>query len=372
MNRQDDSSSAQGVKSRSRIAQPHLAVLLTDHPPAGGVILVPAQEPTAGEATTKYRFTPLHHYADRQALLGLILTSAGERLPSFHGTLVQRGRRGGKQPEQLYIAGKAPDSLRSGIGPLTTGLLKALGRAQRDAAGTNETGLLHWWLAVEFIRRGYIPHSKATARTEGAGMAAYDPPERVMAAGGWLIWREYLERCVDEILVTLQTGKRNPLLNQVTHRMVRSKFRLPDDELAGQVLEQLAHQAALPLTQTDAGPLVVLTGDLAPPDTNAVDARAVEAVLKLLADGRAAGYAGLLKAAPSQPHVVAWLFEADKLIESPDGYVFTADELNGYLKQLSADGMTPIQASIRDIKDRLRLARRAAEGLRAWLVAAYA
>jgi hypothetical protein len=74
----------------------------------------------------------------------------------------------------------------------------------------------------------------------------------------------------------------------------------------------------------------------------------------------------------SELHIVEWLLEAERLIATPSGQVFRRDELERHIAALRRHTSDLAQLGVRELKDLLKLRRRPAEGLRAFLVDRFA
>jgi len=339
-----------------------LAVLKTDHPPQHALDLVPA-------TGSKLAFEPLHYLEEPTALIGL---AAADPAPAQLGTLaVQRGRRGNKPPEELLLLGPAPKHIGSWPRPQLAGVLKAVGRALADAAQNASPTLPHWWLACQLALRGTIRRAEWKALWRGLGSERPEYGERIERIGPLLAWREYLDQLVAELGRRLSGPKRNPLITELNVELAGRLFNLEQPELATRVLELAAEKHELPLAGTEAGPVVTLAGELAPPPLSDNDARALKSVLALYTPEEGQPKSGLAARFPAQQHVIHWLFEAGRLVEVADGFVFTRDELDGYLAELATWGTPPGEIGVGDLRRKLGLKRRRAEALRAYLTARY-
>jgi len=337
-------------------------VLLTDHPPQHALDLVPAQ-------SGKLAFEPLHYLEAPGALIGLV---AVDSVPAQPVALpVQRGRRGSKPPEDLLLLGPAPKNIGSWPRPQLAGVLKAAGRALADATESAPATLPHWWLACQLALRGTIRRAEWKALWRGLGVERPEYGERIERVGPLLAWREYLDQLVAGLGRRLSGGKRNPLITELDGELAANLFNLRQPELAARVLELAAERFELPLADTGAGPVVTLAGELAPPPLSDNDARALKSVLALYTPEEGQPKSGLAARFPAQQHVIHWLFEAGRLVEVADGFVFTRDELDGYLAELATWGTPPGEIGVGDLRRKLGLKRRRAEALRAYLTARY-
>ena len=365
MRRRTDGGNSGDDERRARLQPSQLAVLLTDHPPADGIRLVTAE----GLPAVKFRFRPVHYYPQRSALLGLASPPSSGRLPENPDFTVQRGRRGGKPPERLFLLGRSRPGFATGSKVQAGGMYKAVDRALADVHPGPDPGALEWWLAVEFAWRGFTAQRRAAARAEAAGQELAFDAARIASEQGLLVWHEYLERMCAQLRRGMLHGRRNPFLGVLTAEVVLHRLKTGSRALAEMILGFFAKLEKLELGEESGGASVSLSGELAPPEPDEVDALAVETVLAALADGGVPGRNALYKLVPSQPHVIAWLFDSGRLVEAPDGYLFTARELAGYRRQLLAAGLDPAEAGVGELKSRLKLGRKAAEGLRSLLVA---
>ena len=346
-----------------------LAVLSTDHPPADPVKLVTA-DATAADALGggKAGFTPRHHYAGLNALLGTLRLPDATPRPVCTAHAVQRGKRGSKPPETLFILDTLPTDFPGNTQVEARGVLKAVARAVRALCGERAPVAADWWLAMELARRGHVRRGQLVAAAGEAALAtALDSP-CLVPADNLLVWDEYVHRQAGLLAQEITKGKRNPFLTRLDPGIVISQLQMTHRGVAALVVRAIADRHGLATGEDELGPNAVLAGDLAPPLPGEADATARETIMAALEQGGVPGRRGLLKLVPSQPHVVAWLFAAEHLKESPDGFIFTRDQLTGWLAELRRAGLDPAQAGVRDLKDHLGLDRRTAEALRAWLV----
>jgi len=346
----------------------HLAVLLTDHPPAASVRLVATEDSGSLLGDSKAWFRPLIGYEGLQSLLGEVILpmEIDGIVASAHS--VQRGRRGSKPPERFFILGRSSAEFAEGAQVKVRGLLKAIERAIRAIAGTTDTTAEQWWLAVELARRGHLRRGRIASAAGEDFLDAALNYECLGQAGNLVVWDEYTGRCADNLTKQLTTGKRNPLLTKLSPGIAKELLDLANLSLAEHVVKTLASRHGLETADGLFGQCAVLSGELAPPPLAEADQRVRDAVLTALEEGKVSGRHDLLKLDRSRPHVQAWMFSAGILIEAPDGYLFTDGQLCGWLAELAAAGIEPGQASVREIKDVLGLKRKPAEALRAWLV----
>lgn len=317
----------------------------------------------------RYRFRRGFDAENLAACLGLLTSDSGQ-LPAVPAELdVQRGRRGRKPPERLLVIGP-PEVSSTELGRVRfTGMLKATARATRDAAP--EPGLAHWWLGLALAQSGYLERARWKQTWRGLGLSRPELGSRIERVGPWLVWAEHLERRLRELVKAITTGPPNPLRSELDVEVAMRLLKIPVRAVAGRLLEALATEHALRLTRIAGEPVVLLSGQLAPPPLAAPDAELVGAILASYAAGSGAGRPALAAQHPGRQHLVRWLFDAGLLVEAPDGYVFTRDQLRQHLATLSAPGGDWASASIRELKDRLGLKRRVAEALHAWLSATY-
>ena len=175
-------------------------------------------------------------------------------------------------------------------------------------------------------------------------------------------------RCAAQLTEQLSHSKKsNPLLEQVDLPLVMDWLKIKRAEIALVVLKAFAasidHEIAPAPAQH-----VVLAGSGYPKRVATDEEQEIAAkMLAVFNDGEGSNRPALAKAFPAHQHIISWLFDARKLQTSPDGYVFTSEELDRFTNSLGHAFGAPAP-SVRDIKDKLELGRKKAEQLRSLLV----
>lgn len=341
-------------------------MLKTHKPPTDRVVLVCQGHTTAGR---KLAFSPLVTLEQTKCVFGLVEFQGRASEAAGWSADVWRGRIGSKPPEHLALLQICPRELKEGPKPQFKGTIKAVARAFAEL----EQGGLDYrhqaWLAVEFALRGYV--NKASnppfGKLEDLGSAL--PPDVVVDTGEYLVWNGYIERCVSQVSAKLSHPKKsNPLLSQLSLRQLMALAGISQSELGLAVLTGFAASIGKQVDST-LEPSVMLAGTGLPKRKAGTEEQEdAQRVMARFADGEGATREALGKAFPAKQHVISWLFDAHILQASPEGYVFTSEELARYSKALAL-GFGGPPPSVREIKDKLELPRKKAEQLRLLLVA---
>jgi hypothetical protein len=338
------------------------AVLQTTHPPQRPIALVSADETSPA---VKLPFSPLLYYTEHNALLGKLTAPAGSKVVVV--TLsVQRGRRGSKPPEQLDILAPIPGEFRRWPRARQAGVLKAVGRAFADASNSTAASPL-WWLALNLALAGYVPCARWRKQWQASLPAEPGLGPRIEHIGQFLVWREHLKLLSDKLIAVLTGSKCNPFLRVLTPSAVRQLLPLQSEGVATRIVEIVAQRYSLAVTPTDFGINLPLAGELAPALPSHVDEALAEEIIGLFETGSGLVRKALARRYPAKQHLLRQLFEAEMLVESPDGYIFSGRALRQHLDQLLAAGSDLACIGVGDIKRILKLPRRQAEALRTYL-----
>jgi hypothetical protein len=249
-------------------------------------------------------------------------------------------------------------------------VLRSIGTAFADlGAEPTKTGM---HLAVEFALQGWADgqHMRLFAGYHGESLPASSGNRgAVVSSGGLLVWRAYLQRLARQLTELLsQNRQRNPLRTELSETQVARLLGLEQPGLAGAALDELAQMYNLrPAWQTYPRSFT-LVGVLAPPAPKPEEKAVADTIHKELAADPGLSRRDLAALHPSSLNVIAWLYDAELLVELPGWLSIPRAELRRYLRTIPAGpGKTP--PAVRDLKDRLGIGRRLAEGLRAWYVA---
>jgi hypothetical protein len=279
---------------------------------------------------------------------------------------VQRGRRGSKPAEQLDILAPIPREFRRWPHARQAGVLKAVGRAFTDASNSSAASP-QWWLALNLALAGYVPRAQWDKHWQAVSAAQPELGPRIEHIGQRLVWREHLERLRDELSAVLTGSKRNPFLHALTPPVVRQLLSPQPGGIASRIIEMVAQRYSLAVKPTEYGISLPLAGELAPTAPPPTDATLAEEILLLFESGSGLNREALARRYPAKQHVLRQLFEAEMLVESPDGYIFSGRALHQHVGQLQEAGSDFACIGVREIKDILKLPRRQAEALRTYL-----
>jgi hypothetical protein len=359
------------AKQRRRdAAQVRLAALLTTHPPARTLELAP--DP-ALDIHSRLDFEPVGLAPG--AVYGLLRSGYLPRGLAYARLPVKRGRWGAKPPETLALLQPFPAELLELPAVRWRGVVKGMAEALGGVRGPAATGpatTTELWLAAELALQGSLPLAGARKFAAERGeplprhgkAGAGEGEAQVLERDGLLLWRGWLRRHAERLAGLLrQPKKRNPLRRTLTPGSAAQLLDFPDRAIAAAVLDELARAFHLARAGADG---YALSGELAPAELAAADAAVVSAILaRYAADGDAPPLTKLRAAYPSHLHVVAWLLEAERLVELPGGSLVLAARFEPWLRAfpLRRGQSAP---TVRAIKDKLGLGRREAEALHAW------
>jgi hypothetical protein len=287
----------------------------------------------------------------------------------------KRGRWGNKPAETLQFLQAVPPPLFERQPLQVRGALRSVAAALNDLMPpgdvTDDLPIL-CWLAIELGLNGHTAVARLKQQAQDAGWGQPALPSGntspLIELGGMLFWRVFLDREVARLTDALtQPRHRNPFRAELSACIVGTLLEMPQPALARAVLERFAASQKLRRTHTAYPVSFRLTGTL-PTATAAPDEQAAaEEIRSALATRPGASRRDLATLFPSQQHILAWLYDAEELIELPGWYTISCKQLRTHLATVPAGPGQPVP-SVRELKDRLRLGRREAESLRAWYV----
>lgn len=352
-------------------SQPYLAVLEAKESFTERINLVRVgKKPNTQRHGPSYKFQPLIYYAGRGLVLGIIEPTRDAHL-QLEQHLVRPAPDVSAEPLLLQIISPAPRTLTAWPRVRREGVLKAIERAVDDASQDAEPGLANWWLACQLALRGFVTREEwkdCCHRTAGRHV---EPGSLVEPAGPHLVWYEYLELELEKLRTKALSEERNPLQSELTPTVASRALGGLPVEICSRLLELLAKRDGLPLDYWQGEPIIKLAGKPESTGSSPDDAEVIKDVMKAFAIGQGAVRDVLERRYPGHRHVIRWLFEAQWLVETADGYVFTRQQLERLLIKVLDWDIPPAQIGVGTLKQRLGLARRRAEALRSYLVEKY-
>ncbi|MCB1220078.1 MAG: hypothetical protein H7A35_12875 [Planctomycetales bacterium] len=350
------------IKAHSRGHQPHMfAVLETDHAPVDESVLLVQDSET--EPSNKFEFRSLVEFEERKAVLGTIAPRAQSSALRHSSIQVKRGRLGNKAAETLLILNRLPVGLLENPGPVLKGMLKSVGRALDQINCNGRPHNLHWWLAIELAMKGWVRRQsvESLAAELDCNVPTFGPG--IIPADGLYIWTEYLDRTIDQLEQQLESPKnRNPFNDRLVATTIANLLGIRDPGICAVLIGSFAQRhncEVLPDVQ-------VLSCNLPTRFVSELDDedRAIgDEIVALFENGEGVSRHSLEQKYPSSMHVIANLFLCGKLVASPEGFIFTREQLIRYRDILLAAGEDLSRPSVRVIKDECGLGRRAAESL---------
>ncbi|MCB1218542.1 hypothetical protein KDL44_14250 [bacterium] len=350
------------VKAHSRGHQPHMfAVLETDHPPAEEFVIL-VQDSDA-EPSNKYEFRSLVTFEERQAVLGVISPRSQSSALRHSSIQVKRGRLGSKPAETLLILNRLQHGFLDNPGPVLKGTLRSVGRALDQIRCSGRPHNLHWWLAMELAMKGWVRRSSVSGLAEDLGLPVPEFGSEVIPADGLYIWTEFLDRTLDDLEKQLDAPRnRNPFNDRLVATTITNLLGIRDPGISAVLIGRFAQRhncEVLPDVQVLSCSLPGrFVSELSPED----EATGQE-IVSLYDAGEGVTRHALEQKYPSQLNVIANLFLSGRLVASPEGFIFTREQLISYRDSLIAAGEDLAHPSVRAIKDELGLGRKAAEAL---------
>lgn len=285
---------------------------------------------------------------------------------------VHRGRVGGKAPERLVVMEKLTSEMLSWPAVRWQGKLKAAEAMLREW-DWHPGSITLLWLALQLALHDSAAKTELKAAADAYGDNAYGIPARVVRAGAWLAWGPQLDALAEKLSALLtQRRTANPLRDELDVKATARLLALGKPALAEEVLQHFAKVNKLGAQRDHPTGLRVLLGNRYCPVLQPADAAVVRKIERLYQAGEGLPLMALRGEFPSHLHVIQWMLDAGRLVANAQGYIFTRQQLRQYLSKLPAARVADGTVGVREIKDTLGLKRRAAEALRAYLVAKYA
>lgn len=337
------------------------AVLDTANPPEDEYLILVQDSDV--EPSVKFEFRSLVVFEEFGAVLGIISPKSQTTALRHSSIQVKRGRLGNKKAETLLVLNRLPLGFLEVPGPVLKGTLKAVGRALADINYTGRAHNLHWWMALEFALKGWV----RTASLESLAVEMQcSPPQyndNIVVEDGLLFWKEYLDRMLGKLEEQLESPKnRNPFFDRLVAATVMSFLGVREPAVCAALIRNFAQRHGCDMHADVQMPSCDLPrrfiSELSPED-----AAIGEEVVALFADDEGISRGSLEQRFPSHMHVIANLFLSGRLVASPEGYIFTREQLLIFREKLSALGEDLANLSVRVIKDETGLGRKAAENL---------
>jgi len=284
---------------------------------------------------------------------------------------VHRGRVGGKAAERLLVLEKMTAEMLRWPAVRWQGKLKAAEGMLREWNWHPESFALLWF-ALQLALHDTLAKAELKHAAETFGEKAYGIPAHVVRAGAYLAWGPQLDVMAQALPAQLAQRKTaNPLRDELDAKTAARLLGLNQPALADEALERFGKLHKLPIKHDKPGGLRVMLDARFRPALQPGDAAVVAKVEELYQSGEGLPVALLRAKFPSHQHVIHWMLDAGRLVATAEGYIFTRRQLRQYLSKLPASRVQAGTIGVRDIKDILGLQRRAAEALRAYLVAEY-
>ena len=338
-----------------------IAVLDTTHPPEDEYLIL--VQDSEAEPSVKFEFRSLVYFEDHGAVLGIVSPRSMTTAMRYTSLQVKRGRLGNKQSETLLILNRLPLGFLDTPGPVLKGTLKSVGRALAEIRYSGRPHTLHWWMAYEFAMKGWIRCS--SVKSLAAELQCTEPQftDSIVRQDGLLIWREYLDRTLQRLEDQLESPKnRNPFLDRLVANSIANFLGIRDPGVTAALINSFAQRYNCELVD-DVQMLSCNLPSRFVSEMSADDDAVAAEVVALFAGGEGVSRHQLEQRFPSHLHVIANLFLSGRLVASPEGYIFTREQLMEYRDKLSAIGEDLSNLSVRVIKDETGLGRKAAECL---------
>jgi hypothetical protein len=284
---------------------------------------------------------------------------------------VHRGRVGGKAPERLVMLERLTPEMLRWPAVRWQGKLKAAEAMLREWNWQSGSYAL-LWLALKLALHEAALKTELKAAADAFGEKTYGLPAHVVRSGAWLAWGPQLDAAAEKLpAVLLQRRTANPLRDELDLKTAARLLALQQPELADEVLRRFSKLGKLSTKHDRTGGLRLLLGERYCPALRPDDAAVVRKIEALYEAGEGLPVALLRAQFPSHQHVIQWMLDAGRLVATAEGYIFTRQQLRLYLSKLPTSRVESGMVGVREIKDTLGLPRRAAEALRAYLVAEY-
>jgi hypothetical protein len=261
----------------------------------------------------------------------------------------------------LYVLQQVPQEFQERASFQQRGFYRAAGLLREQLSGASSAEL--WWAAVELALKGQLRLPEVRRWSPALAAILETPSPALVQVEGTVLSAARMEQLISELPRTAtERSGRNPLLIHVDLLHVMEWLQLGSVAVARVVQQRWAAVAEAPLTDSVFGPAVPVE---ATPES-AADTAAIAAILAVFEAEAGLPRSTLNSRFPSSRHVIEWLFESHRLIESPGGFIFTGDELATAADAFAAKGQLDVPGT-GEIKRVLGLQRRKAEELRALL-----
>ena len=350
------------VKAHSRGHQPHMfAVLETRNPPADECLIL-VQDSDA-EPSSKFEFRSLAVFDELEAVLGILCPRSHSSALRHSSMKVKRGRLGNKNAEHLLILNRIPVGFLDNPGPVLKGMLKSIERALSQISYSGRAHNLHWWLALELAMKGWVRRASVDNLAAELELSVPQFKDGIIASDGLYVWKEYLERTLDQLEASIQSPKnQNPLADHLVAENISNLLGIRDNGVIGVLIHEFARRHGC-IVSDDVVQSSCRLPDSLVPELPESDRLIAEEILNLYDSGEGVSRFALEQKYPSNLNIVARLFLSGKLVASPEGFIFTRTQLLDYRNKLLESGEDLSMLSIRTIKDQTGLGRKAAEAL---------
>jgi len=352
----------QSVKAHNRGHQPHMfAVLETANSPEEEFLIL-VQDSDA-EPSIKFEFRTLVVFEEFEAVLGIVCPRSMTTAMRHSSLQVKRGRLGNKKAETLLILNRLPLGFLDTPGPVLKGTLKAVGRALAELNYSGRAHNLHWWMSLEFAMKGWIRRSSMEALAIELHCTAPQFHENIVQEDGLLFWRDYLDRTIQKLEDQLESPRnRNPFLDRLVATSIASFLGIREPGVCAALIKDFARRHNCQIVD-DVQMLSCNLPSRFVSEMSAQEEAVAGEVVALFTDGEGVSRHTLEQRFPSHLHVIANLFLSGRIVASPEGYIFTREQLIEYRDKLAATGENLSNLPVRVIKDVTGLGRKAAESL---------
>jgi len=310
-------------------------------------------------AGAELQFLPLAAAAGTSGSLGLLHTSSGYRLRMARFEVVPAGK-GGAEPAGMMIAGRLPKRIASRPGAVLKGFAKSVARAYGDLEWAGEE-LEGWRAALLLALDGELPRAMLEQLKGGAAAAGEGTGELILE-GGRMVWRPHVERLARQLAdQAARLAHRNPHADLLTPEGAAALLDTGKLPMARLALKHAAARHGWNETSLLGEPAFQLAVQGATAAGEAETSIALE-ICEAVERGEG-GLSQLRDKYKSSPHVISRLLEARRLVSSADGFIFTRAELQRYWDELQLTSGAAVPG-VGELKERLGLVRRKAEGLR--------
>jgi hypothetical protein len=190
--------------------------------------------------------------------------------------------------------------------------------------------------------------------------------EGIKDTGSVVVREDYLVQELKHLRSELHNRvKRNPLIDRIYVSDISEIKSSPVPGMALYLLDMLAASAKVQIVDTrlPGGAYIELPQEMFPRNTESDFYMLAKKIYAGFESEKGGSREVLRRRHNSDLNVVAALFDAGWLIESPDGFVFTRERLENYLSRLNQENENIGSFSIKDIKNLLGIKSKEAEGL---------